>query len=145
MYFLRNVWRKNPNSLKKTLNFMCCWVKRSFINFVKRILWQSQNYLSLLVNSAKVKDEDFFFVCKNIVSVRPSDVHEYLHGYTRDARLLMPLIGSLRTASWFCSQWWRITLCPEGFATEVTLVRPLPAVYTQVHVQVVLLGERMAA
>lgn len=36
-------------------------------------------------------------------------------------------------------------MCPEGFATEVTLVRPLAAVYTQVHVQVVLLGERMAA
>lgn len=37
-----------------------------------------------------------------------------------------------------------ITLCSEGFATEVTLVRPLTAVYTQVHVQVVLLGECMA-
>lgn len=37
-----------------------------------------------------------------------------------------------------------LTLSPEGFATEVTLVRPLATVDTQVHLEVVLLGECMA-
>ena len=36
------------------------------------------------------------------------------------------------------------TLSPEGFPTEMTLVRPLTAVYTHMHVQIVLLGECMA-
>lgn len=35
-------------------------------------------------------------------------------------------------------------LRPEGFPTEVTLVRPLPTVNPQMHVEVVLLGERVA-
>lgn len=37
-----------------------------------------------------------------------------------------------------------VTLGPEGFSTQVTLVRPLTAVDTQVHVQVVLLREGVA-
>lgn len=37
-----------------------------------------------------------------------------------------------------------VTLGPEGFSTQVTLVRPLAAVDTQVHVQVVLLREGVA-
>lgn len=38
-----------------------------------------------------------------------------------------------------------LTLCPEGLPAEVTLVRPLAAVDAQVDVQVVLLGEGVAA
>lgn len=38
-----------------------------------------------------------------------------------------------------------VTLCPEGLATEVTLIWPLAAVDTQVYVQVVFLGEGVAA
>lgn len=38
-----------------------------------------------------------------------------------------------------------LTLCPEGLPTEVTLVRPLATVDAQVDVQVVLLGEGVAA
>lgn len=37
-----------------------------------------------------------------------------------------------------------VTLCPEGFPTQVTLVRLLSAVDPQVHVEVVLLGEGVA-
>ena len=37
-----------------------------------------------------------------------------------------------------------MTLCPEGFSTEVTLERLLAAVNTQMHVEVVLLGEGVA-
>ena len=33
-------WRKTPDSLWKTLNFVGCWVWRNFINFVKHNLWQ---------------------------------------------------------------------------------------------------------
>lgn len=35
-------------------------------------------------------------------------------------------------------------LCPKGFPAEVTLVWPLATVYTQMHVEVVLLGEGVA-
>lgn len=38
-----------------------------------------------------------------------------------------------------------LTLCPEGLPAEVTLVRPLAAVDAQVDVEVVLLGEGVAA
>lgn len=38
-----------------------------------------------------------------------------------------------------------VTLRSEGLSTEVTLERPLAAVHAQMHVQVVLLGEGMAA
>lgn len=37
-----------------------------------------------------------------------------------------------------------VTLCPKGFPAEVTLVWPLATVYTQMHVEVVLLGEGVA-
>lgn len=40
---------------------------------------------------------------------------------------------------------WVSTLCPEGFPAEVTLVRPLVIVYTQMQVEVVFLRERVAA
>lgn len=38
-----------------------------------------------------------------------------------------------------------VTLCPEGFTTHMTLVRLLTAVYSHVHVKIVLLGECVAA
>lgn len=38
-----------------------------------------------------------------------------------------------------------VTLRAEGLAAQVTLERPLAAVHAQVHGQVVLLGERVAA
>lgn len=39
---------------------------------------------------------------------------------------------------------WVSTLCPEGFPTLVTLVRPLIIVHTQMQVEVVFLRERVA-
>lgn len=44
-----------------------------------------------------------------------------------------------------CAGGGGVTLGAEGLATEVTLERPLAAVHAQVHVQVVLLGEGVAA
>ena len=38
-----------------------------------------------------------------------------------------------------------LTLCSEGLATEMALIRPFTGVHAQMHAQVGLLGERMAA
>ena len=44
--------RNPPDSLIKSLNFVSCWVRRSFPNFMKDCSWHIFNHLGLLVNSA---------------------------------------------------------------------------------------------
>lgn len=57
---------------------------------------------------------------------------------------------NLRTLILLSLQWYHPsvstlpTLSPEGLSTQVTLVRSFTAVDPQMHVEVVLLGERMA-
>lgn len=62
-------WKKAPDSLKKSLNFVNCWVRRNFINFVKSCVTQILIHSKLLVNSANVIEQNiFFFVQKKVVS-----------------------------------------------------------------------------
>ena len=51
----------SPDSLKKSLNFASCCVRRNFIDFLKCCLQQILNSSGLLVNSANVIHKDISF------------------------------------------------------------------------------------
>lgn len=72
-----HMWRNSPDSLKKTINFMSCWVRTNFINVVKHILRQIPNCFSLLVNSA-LKARHYIFSlsqhCRTSLSASVSKV-----------------------------------------------------------------------
>lgn len=52
----------SPDSLKKLLSFVSCWVRRNSTNIVKRCLWLILNYVGLLVYLADVTLSSVF-VC----------------------------------------------------------------------------------
>ena len=63
---------KQPDSLKKSLNFVSRWVKRNFTNCVKQSIWWILTWLGLLVNSAYVIHLVISFFVKNMVVLSAS-------------------------------------------------------------------------
>ena len=53
---------KSPDSLKKTLNFETCCLRRQLINSLKPYLIQNLMYLGVLVNSVNIHEDIFFSV-----------------------------------------------------------------------------------
>lgn len=57
-------WRNSPDSLKRTLNLVSCWVRTNYIDIVQHRLWRDLNYLGLLINSANVLHKVLSFLGK---------------------------------------------------------------------------------
>lgn len=64
----------SPDSITKLLNFVSCWFKRNFMNFVWRFLWHILNHLGLLVNSACVRHDIQRFFGQNLNAERKSGI-----------------------------------------------------------------------